>query len=104
LTGCGWIDPVATDGHPSGFVFVYDPELIAQTVRALNHRGIDRYLDTLLDYVTLFVLLDDEFPDEDARRREVEQRIYDHDPDALSLLTDVQFGHWRGDRLRGESR
>jgi hypothetical protein len=104
LTASGWLEPVATDGHPSGFVFVYDPELIAGTVQALNLRGIDRYLDTVLDYVTLFVHLADELPDVDVRRREVERRIYDHDAGALALLSEVQFGLWRGDRLRGEAR
>lgn len=96
LLRSGWIDPAETDGHESGFVFIYCPEVIAETVRALHLGGINRYLETLLTYVELFVTLAEEIPVRDVRRHEVEHLIYDDAPEALSLLSDVQFGHWRG--------
>ena len=87
LSFSGWIDPAATDGHPSGFVFIYSPETMAETVT-----GLDEYLEAVLLYVTCHVRFAPAIPDPDERRRMVEDRIYDHDPELLALLSHVQTG------------
>ena len=95
LFRCGWVDPAPTDGHPSGVVFVYQPEVMAESVSGLDPEGVDRYLDALLLYVTFSVDLLGRIADPGERRRRVEDLIYDHHPERLALLSLVQTGGGR---------
>ena len=92
LFPCGWLDPTRTDGHSSGVVFVYQPEVMAESVTGLDPEGVERYIDAVLLYVTFYVDLLKRVDDPDERRRRVEDVIYDHHPERLALLSLVQTG------------
>lgn len=88
----GWLDPAQTDGHPSGWAFIYQPEVMATTVAALDVANIERYVDAVLLYVTIYIQSYDAEPDPAERRRLVEDILYDHHPEKLALMSRVQTG------------
>lgn len=88
----GWLDPAPTDGHPSGWAFVYQPEVMAATVTGLDFHDVERYIDTVMLYVTMYIRIATSIPDPGERRRKVEDLMYDHHPERLALLSLVQTG------------
>lgn len=88
----GWMDPARTDGHPSGWVFPYQPEVMAATVTGLDPTEVDRYVDALLLYVTLYIGAYRFEKDPAERRRKVEDLMYDTHPEELALMSYVQTG------------
>lgn len=90
----GWLDPAETDGHISGWVFPYQPDLMAASVAGLAEHMVDDYIDAVLLYVTVYVGLNG-YPDPDERRRKVEDLMYDNHPERLATLSLVQTGGGR---------
>ena len=86
----GWFPPMPVDDDPHLLVVSFSPELIDEMTAYLDYQQLDVYLGVVEAILDGYLEAFESGGSLDDAREQVESELFDADPDALALLSEIE--------------
>lgn len=86
----GWFPPMPIDDDPNLLIVTFSAELIADITAWLTNEQLDTYLGVVEMFLDAYIEAMESGTDANEARERAESELFDTDPDALALLSQVE--------------